>query len=177
MTEPELPTPDLPAADRGRRRPPPQVMRIINTLPAALLRSPFHGPLSKRLMLLGFTGRRTGRPITIPVGYFQPDDRTLLLATERPWQRNLAGGAPVSVRLRGRTLTGRSEVLAEEPALTEALSSMLAQEPGYGRFFGVSVGPDGRPVPEEVRRARERGLRVVRVRLDGPIPASKRSGG
>jgi len=145
-------------------------MKLINTVPAALLRSPLHGPVSKKLLLLTFTGRRSGKRFTTPVGYFQTDDRTVLFATERPWAKNLANGAPVELRLRGRTVRGRSEVAEEEGALTEALGEMLAIDPGFGRFFGVAVGADGRPVPEQVRQARERGLRVVRVRLDEPAP-------
>lgn len=158
-------------AEKGRRRPPTAVMKLINRIPAALLRSPLHGPLSKRLMLLTFRGRRSGRRITIPVGYFRVDDRTVLLATERPWQKNLAGGAQVELRLRGRDVAGRSEVIADEGAFAEALAAMLAIDPGYGRFFGVAVGADGRPDAGQVRAAFGRGLRIVRVTLDGSPPA------
>ncbi len=172
MTETDPPAAAARPAVRQRRRPPSSLMRIVNTVPAVLLRSPLHAPLSKRLLLLGFTGRRSGKAITIPVGYSQTDERTLLLATERPWQRNLTGGAPVTLRLRGRTLRGRSELLREEPALSEAVASMLAGDPGVGRFFGVSLDPDGRPNADQVRAARERGLGVVRIRLDEPVPSS-----
>lgn len=154
------------ATGGGPRKPPEAVMRLVNKVPAAILRSPLHRPLSKRLLLLGFTGRRSGKRITIPVGYFQTDDRTLLLATERPWRKNLAGGAPVEVRLRGRTLTGTSDVIDEPDAFAAALEAMLAIDAGYGRFFGVSLAADRRPEPEQVRQAWRRGLRVVRLRLD-----------
>jgi hypothetical protein len=34
----------------------------------ALLRSPLHGLLSGMLMLLSYTGRKSGRTYTIPIG-------------------------------------------------------------------------------------------------------------
>lgn len=155
-----------------RRRPPTRVMRAINRVPAALLRSPLHRPLSKRLLLLTFNGRRSGRRFTTPVGYVQADERTLLLGTERPWYKNLLGGAPVVVRLRGRDVAGRSEVIEDEGGMAAAYKTMLARDPGYGRFVGVSLDPSGESSPEQVRRARERGLVVIRIDLDEPAPAA-----
>jgi hypothetical protein len=41
--------------------------RLMNKFPAMLLRSPLHGLMSKRFLLLTFTGRKSGRKHTIPV--------------------------------------------------------------------------------------------------------------
>ena len=46
-----------------RRRPP----AWLNTLMSLLLRSPFHGLVSTHLMLIRFTGRKSGKLITTPV--------------------------------------------------------------------------------------------------------------
>ena len=42
---------------------------VINPVIAGLLRSPLHGVASRRLLLLTFRARRSGRRITLPVGY------------------------------------------------------------------------------------------------------------
>jgi hypothetical protein len=55
-------------------------MRVINLPMRQLLRLPFQTPLSRRLMLLSFTGRRTGRQYRQPVSYV-PDGDTLLTLT------------------------------------------------------------------------------------------------
>src|SRR5262249_17743027 len=42
---------------------------VINPVIRALLRSPVHGLMSKSLMLITFTGRKSGRRYTTPVRY------------------------------------------------------------------------------------------------------------
>ena len=64
-----------------------------------LLRSPLHGLVSKRLMLLTMTGRKSGKQYSIPVGYTQVAE-TLYFGTNGKWKNNLRGKAPVRVRLR-----------------------------------------------------------------------------
>jgi F420H(2)-dependent quinone reductase len=88
------------------------VNRYVNPVVRAILRSPAHPLLSSHLMLLTVTARRSGREFTIPVGYTRHGDR-LVVSLQWPerkrWWRNLEGGAPVAVVVRGvrRTGTGR----------------------------------------------------------------------
>jgi hypothetical protein len=88
------------------------VNRYVNPVVRTVLRSPAHGLLSRHLMLLTITARRSGREFTIPVGYERHGDRlvvTLQWPEHKRWWRNLEGGAPVAVMLRGvrRMGTGR----------------------------------------------------------------------
>lgn len=90
------------------------VNRTINPLMRALLKSPAHGLVSGRLMLLTVTGRRSHRTFTFPVGYHQEGDHlhvNLDWPQRKRWWRNLRGGAPVTVVLRGvrRTGTGTAQ--------------------------------------------------------------------
>lgn len=77
----------------------------------AILRSPAHALLSRRLTLITFTGRRSGRSFTIPVLYEQAGEQ-LKIPVEWParkrWWRNLRDEAPVRVELRGDTRAGRA---------------------------------------------------------------------
>ncbi len=86
------------ATSAQRRRPPKILFKFLNPLFTLILRSPLHSPLSKRLLLLTFTGRRSGKQYTTPVGYAQVDDM-LLLGTQSGWSKNLHGGARVQIRL------------------------------------------------------------------------------
>jgi hypothetical protein len=77
-----------------------------------LLRSPLHGAASGRLALITVTGRRTGRRHTFPVGYTRAGDEVtipVLWPQRKLWWRNLRGGAPVRLRLRGRECGGQAE--------------------------------------------------------------------
>ena len=108
----EVPQVAQASAPSQRRRPPRFLFRFINPLFKLILRSPLHRLFSKRLMLLSFTGRRTGKRYTIVVGYADVGE-ALLLRTESAWKNNLRGGAPVRVRLRGRERPGTADVISD----------------------------------------------------------------
>src|SRR3712207_86953 len=112
------------AAPQPRKRPPKWLYNIINPTFKALLRTPAHGALSKQLMLLSFKGRRTGKQFTIPVGYAEYDEG-LLIATESPWWKNLRGGAPVEVWLRGKKRRGTADVITDENGMRDSYRVML----------------------------------------------------
>lgn len=57
---------------------PVALFRAANRLVRPLLASRLHGVLSRFLMLLTCTGRKSGRRITIPVGYFDREPGAVL---------------------------------------------------------------------------------------------------
>jgi hypothetical protein len=88
------------------------VNRWINPVVKWLIRSPLHRLVSGRLALITYTGRRSGRRYTIPVGY-EMADRHVTIGVEWPdrkvWWRSLTGaGAAVELVVRGRRLTGHA---------------------------------------------------------------------
>lgn len=86
--------------------------RTVNPLLRALLSSPAHTLASGRLALITYTGRRSGREYTIPVGYRDKGDEVTIPVgwpERKVWWRNLTGaGGPVRLRVRGRLLTGHA---------------------------------------------------------------------
>ena len=86
--------------------------RVINPLVRLLIRSPLHPLASRRLALISYTGRLSGRRYTIPVGY-QIADLQVTITVGSPdrkvWWRSLTGmGAPVELNVRGRRRTGHA---------------------------------------------------------------------
>ncbi len=143
----------------------PRVIRQVNKVMRVVLRSPLHRLVSKNVLLLRFTGRKSGKHYALPVSYVE-DGNVLLMGTESPWYKNLQGGAPVTMRLRGRERTGTADIISDEAGMRQAYQTMLTTYPGYGRFINVSLGTDGQLKPEQVVQARKRGLVVIRVQLD-----------
>ena len=91
-------------------------MGLFNAFVKLLLRSPLHGLLGN-VMLITVTGRRSGRAITTPVNFVREGDDVLVTSDRRrTWWRNLRGGAPVTVRLKGSDRSGRAEVAADDRA-------------------------------------------------------------
>jgi deazaflavin-dependent oxidoreductase (nitroreductase family) len=140
------------------------VRTFLSPLAKLILSSPLHGFMSHRIMLITFTGRKSGKRYTTPIAYVCDSD-TLLLGVGSSWWKNLRDGAHVQVRLRGHTHTGVTSVVRDEIGMSEAYRMILARNPTQARFMGIKAEPDGQPTPRDVRRAIQRGSAVVRVRL------------
>jgi deazaflavin-dependent oxidoreductase (nitroreductase family) len=99
--------------------------RIANPFLRWLLRSPLHALLSGALMLITVTGRKSGRAYTTPVQYKRDGDAVLVIsAHDRTWWKNVRGGAPVTLHLRGRLQHGRAEAV-EDSAAVAALARRM----------------------------------------------------
>jgi F420H(2)-dependent quinone reductase len=87
--------------------------KTVNHVVKAVLRSPAHGMLSDRLLVMTVTGRRTGKKRSFPVAYREDGADKLHIHIDWPekkvWWRNLKSPAPVSVRLRGAQRSGVGE--------------------------------------------------------------------
>jgi hypothetical protein len=118
---------------------PPVLYKLVNPTLRLLLHTPLHGLISGRLALLTFTGRKSGKRYQVPVGYVQQGN-TVLINTQSRWQRNLAGGADVTLRLRGRNYRGRAGLLTGEEEMAAAYWTILAAAP---TAWGVHRGWPG----------------------------------
>src|SRR5512134_916396 len=93
-----------------------------NPMMTWLLKSPLHGTISKGVMLVSVTGRKSGRTISAPTNYLR-DGNTLWVISwrERKWWRNLRGGAQVHLLLAGQRVEGQGDVIEEEKAVAKSL--------------------------------------------------------
>lgn len=139
--------------------------KVMNKIPAAVLRSPLHALMSKKYLLLTFTGRKSGRRYTTPVAYLRERD-ALLMTTDSPWWRNLRGedgdGVPVTVRVKGREDEGVGKAVTDEAEVARVLGRFLEAQPGYAKFVGVKRSAGGHVDPSKLQQA-ARGRVVVRV--------------
>jgi hypothetical protein len=127
------------------------LQRIGNLFIGGILRSPFHGMLSKNILLLTFTGRTSGKQYTTPVNYAPVGDELLIFSRkDRTWWRNLRGGAPVVFRLQGRTINGWGVVFEDVTEVERGLMTYLQTVPNFAKFFEVKIDEDGRPNREDI---------------------------
>jgi deazaflavin-dependent oxidoreductase (nitroreductase family) len=146
--------------------------RFVNPFVRALLRSPFHPLASSALVVITYTGRQTGRRRSLPVLYARDGERLVVVvgsAERKRWWRNLRGGGPVEVRLRGQDRRGRGRVVSAEPELEQGLGLYLARFPRAAKSLGIPLDADGRPAPAELRAAAANTVLVV-VELDPAAP-------
>lgn len=137
----------------------------------AVLRSPLHFLLSASVLLLTFVGRRSGRRFTTPLRYVRENGRILCFSSEgTQWWRNLRGGAPVSLRLRGKNVdcTGRTLNLSIEER-TYLLTNYLAKMPQDAAYHEVRLDHKKLPVESDLAKAAETVV-IVEFPLDHGTP-------
>jgi len=69
-------------------------------------------PMRRRLTIVSYTGRRSGRRFSTPVAFKRSGDVatiTVMLASAKKWWRNFTGdGGPLTLELDGRERTGHA---------------------------------------------------------------------
>jgi hypothetical protein len=148
-----------------RRRIQARLMSVLNVPVRALLSLPFPTPLSGRLMLLSYTGRKSGKAYRQPVSYVQQAD-TLLTPGGGNWKWNMQDGRPVHIRLRGQDVLARPELVKDPDEIERLLEVMTAANPAVSAFVGVPRGPDGRLDRARLESAVRYGFRIVRWHLE-----------
>jgi deazaflavin-dependent oxidoreductase (nitroreductase family) len=135
-----------------------------NPIMKSLLRSPLHSLVSKNMMLMTYTGRKSGKSYTTPMNYFILGEALYTTSTrERVWWRNLRGGAEVTLQLQGKEVPAWAESIEEQSEMAQYLGSMFEVNPRLARYMDVRIDPDGTPNLEDVARlAQER----IMVRTD-----------
>src|SRR5512132_609100 len=138
---------------------------VMNRLLLPLLHSPLAGAVDGALLGLTVRGRRSGRPITLPVQYAAGDDALWVWPADpetKTWWLNLSPAAPVRVRLLGQDLEATAQTLQGDEDPTEVERGLrawtdrfprTAATAGFGRHLTA-----GELAPEAVQR-------VVMVRL------------
>jgi hypothetical protein len=142
--------------------PPPWIRRIANPIIKGLLRSPLHGLMSKRIMLLTFTGRKSGKEFITPIRYARDGD-AILCFTDRPWWKNLRGGAPATIRMRGTDIAGTATVIEAPEAVLTGIKRFLAQNgAGQAGIAGLKLDPSQSPTDAELAEALQ-GRVIIRI--------------
>lgn len=140
--------------------------RLVNPLVMTLLRSPLHGLVSDALLSITFTGRKTGRSYTTPVGYEELDGTLYITSqNDRSWWKNLRGGARVSVRLRGERRVGHAEVIEDNGAVADYVLGFVDRN-GLDSVGRLALSFDGDGVPDrETLAAGLDGVAVIEIEL------------
>jgi hypothetical protein len=142
----------------------PTIPPIVNKTMKLILRSPAHGMVSKSILLISFTGRKSGKTYTTPVSYSQHGDQ-LRIFTHASWWKNLAPtGSPVTLRLRGREVQGIAEPVGDRLAVAAELGEHLRSVHSDARYYGVTFDENGIPNAEEVERAVQT-VTMIRVQV------------
>jgi hypothetical protein len=145
--------------------PPSALLRLVNPALRFLLGTPLAGPARKQLMVLSFTGRKTGRPYSIPLSAHLID-HDLYALTGAPWKQNFRNGAPAEVVYDGKTTAMRGELIRDRAVVSD-LFHRCAESYGVQRaqrMMGLKFREQRIPTLGEFEEAVDR-LHLAAVRL------------
>jgi deazaflavin-dependent oxidoreductase (nitroreductase family) len=128
------------------------------------LRTPLY-VLMGDTMLITVTGRKTGKKYSTPVGFYRDGDTLWVLSSrDRTWWRNVADGAEVEIRIRGKDVNGIAEAILDEEAVAAQVIEYVRHIPMAAKGLGIHM-ENGEPHPEDmVRLAKER--LFVKIKLN-----------
>lgn len=138
---------------------------LLNRFMIGLLRSPLHGLMSSNVLIISFTGHKTGKPYATPITYLR-EGNTFTAFTESRWWKNFQTPAPVSLWVQGKELSATATAIADPQLVTKTTQHYLEIK-GYNRAYliGVTGLPRNRiPTFDEVAKVME-GTVVIHMEL------------
>ena len=130
-----------------------------------VLRSPFHGMLSNGMMLITVTGRKTGKKITLPVGYYcEAGNLWIITSRDRTWWKNLRGGAEVDLLLKRNPVKAFADTDLDEKSVEARMVEYLQHVPQAAKMMKIRMEA-GQPNLEDIRATAKDRL-FVRIKTD-----------
>lgn len=99
------------------------LFKLTNPLMKLILNSPLHGGISRRLMVLSFTGRKTGKRYSTPVGYVRQGS-AIYVFTHSPWRTNFQKPAAVTMRIQGKVVNGTASLVNDPTKVKEVIRAL-----------------------------------------------------
>lgn len=138
---------------------------IINPVMRMLLHSPLHRIFSDSIMLITWTGRKSGKQFTTPVRYLR-EGKTICCFTlkENVWWRNLRDGEIVTLRMNGRDAPYKAIAESDNTArIRDGLERMFTAFPEDAVYQDVRLNKDRTPVAEDLVIAAEKAVMIESV--------------
>ncbi|ABL03354.1 conserved protein [Mycobacterium ulcerans Agy99] len=108
--------------------PPSALLRAINPVLGFLLRTPLAGSLGNQLMVLDFTGRKSGRHFSLPLSAHVIDN-VLYALTGAAWKYNFSDGATAQVVHNGKTTAMRGDLIRDPDVVADLCRPVSAMCP------------------------------------------------
>lgn len=149
--------------------PPEILLRVVNPALRFVLRTPLAAQL-KEFMVVSFTGRKSGRRISVPVSAHLLDG-DLYVILEAGWKHNFTDGLPADVMYAGKTAAMHGQLIKDPTAVADIAYRVAT---AYGpkkaqRTMGLKFAAGTVPTLAEFTAAATR-LKMAAIRLTPAVP-------
>jgi len=141
---------------------PPAFMNKLMTL--ALKTPLLHRAISSQILLLQWTGHKSGKSYQTPVGYVRDGDTlTILTKRFRRWWHNFEQPAPVQVRVAGQTYKARATALTDVDTIAPIIADVIHERPREAEIFDINMLDETTP---DMASVREMAPKIVVIRVE-----------
>ena len=132
-----------------------KLFALINPFIVALARSPLHWLISRNVMVIQFSGKKSGKRYAIPVSYLRQGNTVYSMTlADGLWWRNLFEAAlPVQVVLRGQEYVVHSSVEANARDIREHWMANFCGASRISAFFSGVGFRNGVMIQSDLRQA------------------------
>lgn len=138
----------------------------MNRMMATLLRLPLlHRLISKMILLITFTGRKSNQQYTIPVGYFR-EGHTITILTKRfrKWWHNFEEPTVVDLHIEGRNYQGQAAALTDIQTIIPIIAHVMEAHPREAQIYGIKLLDNGTADMDSIREIAPKVV-VIQVNL------------
>jgi len=139
---------------------------IMNRVMSTLLRLPLaHRMLSSMMLLITFTGRKSGKQYTTPVGYLRDGNRVYIMTKRfRAWWHNFEQPASVTLRMAGQDFSGQASAVTDAAMVAQRMTQFIQARPNQAEIFEVRLLESGQPDPTSLAEVAQKVI-VIEVQL------------
>ncbi len=141
--------------------------KVTNPFICFILNSPLHSLLSGRLILITYTGKRSGKKHTLPVQYVESHNELVVFAgyhQHKKWWRNLMQESAISIRHHGKWLDASAKAFdGDIEVIVPVMPDYLRRFPASARIRGLTFDSKGNI--EDLGKLCEEAKKVLMVRI------------
>lgn len=102
----------------------PRLLQALNPVMRTLIKRGI-GSMSREMMVINWTGRKSGRSLRTPVSRFGGDDGLVFTTTPSGFRHNFADGWPAELQLGRELVAVHGQMVADPEAVTDRMFGVL----------------------------------------------------
>ena len=119
-----------------------------NTFARPILRSPLHSIMSNSVLLVNYTGHKSGKSYSVPVNYVHDGADLLILSNrDRVWWRSLRAERACSITLKRQELNTTATVYDDDQAVATQMAVYMKAAPQTAKYLKIPMH-NGEPDPD-----------------------------
>lgn len=132
-----------------------------NKIMVGILRSPIHSMLSKGVLIIGFTGSKSGKEYSTPANYYEIDGKIYLMSDRsRKWWKNIKKKPNVELYIKRQLIKGTGTVIDAKSEIEKSLELIFSHFPKIAKYLKVEI-VDGKPVMGDIQKLSDSNIVIV----------------